>query len=122
MRISTKSLASLLLVTAVAAAVPGISRKLPGGKRRYVSQFDRLLQHHDRKGELRAEILGIQPATFKTLQKKMAFEDIARRRGFRNNRAFRLALLGKLKDELRQRGWTSNRIDRYVAVRSSRLN
>lgn len=122
MKISTKTLTSLLLVTAVAIAIPGISRRLPGGKHRYESQFDRLLQHHDRKGELRADILGIDPVTFKNLQKQMPLESIVRRSGFKNIRAFRIALFGKLKDELRQRGWTSNRIEHFVAVRSSRMN
>ncbi|MDN5274661.1 MAG: hypothetical protein JWP06_562 [Candidatus Saccharibacteria bacterium] len=122
MRISTSTLTSLLLVTAVAAAVPGISRRLPGSKHRPESQFDRLLQHHDRKGDLRAEILGMDSDTFKSLHKHLTLEEIAHKRGFRNIRAFRLALFGKLKGELRQRGWSSNRIDRYVAVRSSRLN
>jgi hypothetical protein len=122
MRISTKTLTSLLLVTAVAIAMPGISRRLPGSRRRPESQFDRLLQHHDRKGELRAEILGISPVAFKNLQKQMPFDEVIRRSGFRNIRAFRLALFGKLKGELRQRGWTSHRIDQFVAVRSSRLN
>ena len=62
MRLPIKSVASLLLVTAVAAAVPGISR-LPGGKRQE-SKFDRLLQRHDRKGELRASVLGLNPMEF----------------------------------------------------------
>lgn len=120
MRISTKTLASLLLVTAVAAAVPGISQR-PGGKRRRESQFDRLLQRHDRKGELRAEVLGIEPYAFRKLQKKSSFEDIARASGFTDARHFRLALLGKLKNELHQRGWTWRRIDHYVVTRSDRL-
>lgn len=120
MKIPTKTVATLLLVTAVASAVPGISR-LPGSKRRQESQFDRLLQRHDRKGELRAEILGLNPLTFKDLQKRMSFEEIARRRGFVNEKAFRLALLGKLKDELHRRGWTPQRIERYMVARSGRL-
>jgi hypothetical protein len=109
-----------LLVTAVAAAVPGIS-KIPGSKRRYESQFDRLLQRHDRKGDLRAEILGISSPQLRALLKAMPFEEIVRRSGFASTRAFRLALFGKLKNELRQRGWTSRRIERYVLVRSARL-
>jgi hypothetical protein len=117
---STKTLASLLLVTAVAAAVPGISR-IPGSKRRQESQFDRLLQRHDRKGELRADVLGISPLEFKSLQKKLTFEEIAKRRGFGTPRAFRMALLGKLKNELHQRGWTSHRIEKYMAMRSGRI-
>jgi hypothetical protein len=122
MRISTKTLTSLLLVTAVAAAVPGITSRLPGGKPRRESQFDRLLRRHDRKGELRAEILGINPIVFKEMQKHMPLDDIVRRSGFSSVRAFRLALFGKLKGELRQRGWTAHRIDRYVVARSSRLS
>jgi len=120
MRISTKTVASLLLVTAVATAIPGISQ-LPKSRRRQESQFDRILQRHDRKGELRAEILGLNPLVFRDMQRRMSFNDIARHRGFVSVRAFRLALLGKLKDELHHRGWTSRRIERYVTARSGRL-
>ena len=120
MKMSTKTVASLLIVTAVAAAVPGISR-VPGSKRRQESQFDRLLQRHDRKGELRAEILGIDALTFRSLQKRMDFDDIIRRYGFKDARAYRLALLGKLKNELHCRGWTAKRIERYMTARSGRV-
>ncbi|HMH70172.1 MAG TPA: hypothetical protein VK502_02140 [Candidatus Saccharimonadales bacterium] len=120
MKIATKTVASLLLVTAVAAAVPGIS-KISGGKRRHESQFDRLLQRHDRKGDLRATILGIEPARLRALLKTMPLEEVVRESGFASTRAFRLALFGKLKNELRQRGWTSQRIEQYVLVRSARL-
>lgn len=121
MRISTKTLASLLLVTAVAAAVPGISQ-LRTGKRRRESQFDRILQRHDRKGDIRAEILGIDPLAFRDLQKKFSFNEIIKRYGFPHPRAFRLALLGKLKNELHQRGWTSRKIDQYMVSRRDRLS
>ena len=121
MRISTKTLATLLVVTAVAAAVPGIS-KIPGSKRRQESQFDRLLQRHDRKGELRADVLGLDPLVFRDMQRKLSFDDIARKRGFASKRAFRIALLGKLKNELRLRGWSPQRIERYVTIRSSRVS
>ena len=121
MRISTKTLASLLLVTAVAVALPGLSGKVPRVKHRQESQFDRLLQRHDRKGELRAEILGIDPLTFRDMQKKMTFNEIIKRHGFANARAFRLALLGKLKNELRLRGWTTRKIDNYMISRRDRI-
>ena len=120
MRISTKTLASLLLVTAVTAAVPGISSRA-GSNRRRESQFDRLLQRHDRKGELRADILGIDAYQFRTLQKRLPFEEIARRHGFASARDFRLALFGKLKNELHQRGWTTHKIEQYMLARSSRV-
>lgn len=120
MRISTKTLTSLMLVTAVAAAVPGISR-MTGSKRRQESQFERLLQRHDRKGELRADVLGLDVLEFKDMQRRMSLDEIAQRRGFATKRAFRLALLGKMKNELRMRGWTAKKIDQFILSRSSRI-
>jgi hypothetical protein len=120
MRLSTKTLASLLVMTAVAATVPGIS-KLPGRKGRR-GQFDRILQKHDRKGEIRAEVLGISAAKFRAEQKKLSFEEIARKSGFPNARSFRLALFGKLKEELHRKGWSNGRIERFVATRRSRVS
>ena len=122
MRISTKTLASLLLVTAVAVAVPGMSSKVPGGKRRHESKFDRLLQRHDRKGEIRADILGLDPLTFRDMQKRMSFDEITKRHGFANARAFRMALLGKLRNELRHRGWTNHKIDHFMVSRRDRIS
>lgn len=121
MRIATKTLASLLLATAVAVAVPGIGMGTRS-KRRQESQFDRLLQRHDRKGDIRAEILGVEPLVFRDTLKKHSFDEIIRRHGFRNPRAFRLALLGKLKNELHQRGWTTRKIDHYMMTRRDRLS
>lgn len=120
MRMSTKTVASLLIVTAVAAAIPGISR-VPGSKRRQESQFDRLLQRHDRKGDLRAEVLGIDAPTFRRLQKQVPFNEIIRRYGFKDVRSYRLALLGRLKNELHGRGWTAKKIERYMSTRSGRV-
>ncbi len=122
MRISTKTVASLLLVTAVAAAVPGVSEKIPGKKRfRWESQFDRLLQRHDRKGELRAEVLGLEVRTFREKLKHKTLEEIAKQRGFRSVREFRIALLGRLKNELHNRGWSFKKIEQFVLRRSTRL-
>ncbi len=121
MRISTKTVASLLLVTAVAAAVPGVSGKIPRQRFRHRSQFDRLLQRHDRKGELRAELLGMDAQTFREKLKHMSFEDIVRQRGFKTVREFRIALLGRLKDELHRRGWSFARIEHYMTARSARI-
>ncbi|MEO5950030.1 MAG: hypothetical protein ABIQ04_01135 [Candidatus Saccharimonadales bacterium] len=120
MHLSTKTLTSLLLVTAVAAAIPGIST-VSGSKRRRESQYDRLLQRHDRKGCIRADVLGLTPEVFHALQKKKTFKEIIQRQGFKNVRAFRLALLGKLRLELRARGWTRQKIDNFVVMRSSRI-
>lgn len=120
MKLSTKTVASLLVTATIAATVPGLSQ-IPISKRRRESQFDRLLQRHDRKGELRAELLGVSAPEFRRLMKTTSFDDIIKTRGYESKRAFRLALAGKLRDELRARGWTRNRIDTYVLRRTLRV-
>lgn len=117
MKLTTKAIASLLLATA-AAVVPHVGRK-PEDKQ---SQLDRSLQRHDRKGELRATILGMSPLEFREQHKKQVFEEIIRQRGFKNEAAFRLALFGKLRDELLHRGWSRQKIDRHMSDRNERMN
>ncbi len=120
MKLSTKTIASLLVVTAAAAAMPGLSQiAIP--KKRRESQFDKLLATHDRKGELRAEILGISAYEFKQMSKKMTFEQIIQECGLYNKRDFRVALLGYLRNQLLARGWSRARIDAYIVMRAPRL-
>lgn len=120
MKLSTKTVASLLVVTAVAAAVPGLSQiTIP--KKRRESQFDKLLLAHDRKGELRAEILGLSPHEFKQMSKKMSFEQVILACGLHSKRDFRLALAGRLRNELLSRGWSRARIDTYILSRAPRM-
>ena len=120
MKLSTKTIASLLVVTTIAAAVPGISQ-IAVPKKRRESQFDKLLQRHDRKGEIRAEILGMTPYELKQLMRKKSFDEIIKQSGIGSKRVFRMALMGYLRNELRQRGWTTAKIDAYVLTRSLRL-
>ncbi len=117
-KLSTKTIATLLVTTAAAATAPGIS-SLIDPRKSHQSQFDKLLQRHDRKGEVRAEILGMTPHEFKKLSRRMTFDDIIAKQGM-TKRIFRLALLGKLRNELRQRGWTAARIDDYMMLRLPR--
>ena len=120
MKLTTKTIASLLVVTSVAATVPGLSRiSIP--KKRRESMFDRLLSRHDRKGEMRSEVLGISQSEFKRLSKTKTFQQIISMYGFYSERDFRIALMGYLRNELRSRGWTSARIDSYISMRSARL-
>ena len=120
MKLSTKTVASLLVVTAVAAAVPGLSQiTIP--KKRRESLFDKLLSTHDRKGEIRAEILGVSPHEFKQMSKTKNFEQVILACGLYSKRDFRLALLGRLRNELLQRGWSRARIDTYVLTRAPRM-
>lgn len=120
MKLSTKTVASLLVVTAVAAAVPGLSQVAIPKKRRE-SLFDKLLNRHDRKGELRAEILGVSPHEFKQMSKAMTFEEVIQTCGLYSKRDFRLALMGRLRNELLHRGWTRSRIDSYIMMRAPRM-
>lgn len=120
MKLPTKTIASLLVVTAVAAAVPGLSQ-LPISKKRRESQFDKLLATHDRKGEIRAELLGMTPHEFKKLRRSKSFDTIISESGIGSKRIFRLALFGMLRGELLQRGWSRARIDSYVLVRATRM-
>lgn len=119
MKLSTKTITSLLVVTTVAAAVPGIST-FGRDKSWHESQFDRLLQKHDRKGEIRADILGMAPEEFRQQRKKKSFEQIVSSCGM-SRRAFRVALIGYLRNELRERGWSAARIDSYIQGRSARM-
>jgi len=118
MKLATKVVATLLLATIVPDRPDEAFSRVSV---RHRSQFDYLLRRHDRKGELRAELLNIAPTAFRHMQKHMSLEQIARRYGFVNIRAFRLALFGKLKDELRRRGWSVRQIDLYIVTRRNRL-
>ena len=120
MKMSTKTIASLMVVTAVASAMPGASR-LGVPRQRRKSQFDKLLAVHDRKGELRAEILGISALTFRQMSRTRSFAQIVRECGIGSTRAFRLALFGRLGDELLRRGWSRAKIDAYMTARVVRV-
>ena len=120
MKLSTKTVATLLVTASLAAAVPGLSQ-LSTPKKRRESQFDRLLQRHDRKGELRAEILGMDAYAFRQAIRTQSLDELIVQCGIGSKRAFRMALVGMLRDELLNRGWTRARIDRYVLVRAVRL-
>jgi len=120
MRLPTKTVASLLVAASAAATVPGLSQLSMSGRRR-LSQFDRLLQRHDRKGYLRAELLGLPVYEFRRLQKTMELDDIIKHCGIGSKRSFRLALVGKLREELLQRGWSRTRIDTYLIRRTLRV-
>lgn len=113
-KLSTKTVATLMVVTAAATAVPGLTRVTKA------SQFDKLLQRHDRKGEIRAQILNISPFVLKKQLRVDSFDTIISKAGM-TKRTFRLALLGMLRNELRQRGWTTAKIDSYLRGRQLRM-
>lgn len=116
-KLSTKTIATLTVVTAAAAAIPGLSKTALNSNE---SQFDKLLQRHDRKGDLRAEILNLTPHELKKQLRRYSFDEIISKAGM-TKRTFRIAVLGTLRNELRQRGWTTAKIDEYIRLRSDRL-
>lgn len=105
--LSTKTIGSLL---SAASSVIGTVGRMTEKR-----HFDRILRRHDRKGELRAAILGIRPEEFRQMLKKNSFEEVIKRYGFRSIDAFLTALIGKLRDELMHRGWSRQRIDELAS-------
>ncbi len=101
--LSTKTIGSLL---SAASSVIGTVGRVSDDK-----HFDRILRRHDRKGELRAAILGMKPEEFRQKVRGSSFEQIIRRHGFKGFDDFLLALIGKLREELLHRGWSRQKID-----------
>lgn len=118
MQLATNTLESLLTASAAIVNAPQRAAKKTA---KLWQRLDRILQRHDRKGKLRAGLLGITPQKFRELQKKQSFEQLVRQFGFIDIRSFCTAVLGKVKDQLRSKGWSQNRIDHYIGRRSGRL-
>lgn len=119
MKIPTKTLVSLLIASATFSRQPTLGSNYLTNKRN--DRFERLLGHHDKKGELRAAIFNMDPNKVKDLQKKSSLKELAAQRGFSDIKSFRRALHGKIRDELRRRGWSARRIDSYIEDKSSKL-
>lgn len=102
-QLSTKTLEALLKATV------GVTK----GRQPMVAMkhLERVLQRHDRKGELRAGILGLSAVQFRELQKIYGFDELIKKYGFKERQDFCLALFGKLRSELLYRGWSRQRID-----------
>ena len=105
-QLSTKSIGSLLAATAAA------TRDV--GRRATDKHLERLLKRHDRKGELRASILGMSAPEFRDELRRHSFEEMIRLRGFKGKTEFMTALRGRLRDELYHRGWSRQRINEYI--------
>ena len=125
MKIATKSLAVLLIVTMLtlssgshASAKPSRSGSLVP---RNINRLQRIQNRHDKKHELRASVLGISPDELKQELKNHNFDQILKRHGFKTRLDFQKAVVGKLKDELKRRGWSDRKIDKFLQKRSHRL-
>ena len=88
---------------------------------REVRRYERILEKHDRKGELRASILGIPSVEFRQKERKHSLSEIVKTYGFSSERAFYQALVAKIREELRHRGWTLQRIHLFEDSRLQRM-
>lgn len=123
MKIATKTLTSLLIITMItlsSASVVGAVSDSHRGHRRE-SRFERLTHRHDRKMELRASILGVTPRQLKEELESHSFDQVLKKHGFKTRKDFRTAVAGKLKDELKKRGWSEEKIQKVVQKRLHRL-
>ncbi len=125
MKIATKSLAVLLIVTMLtlssASATMASTGRSRGGMPKSIKKLQRLQNRHDKKMELRASVLGISPDELKQELKIHSFDQVLKHHGFKNRLAFQKAVVGKLKDELKRRGWSDRKINRFLQKRLHRL-
>ena len=121
MKIATKALATLLIVTVMTAGIASNATAMATAGMSGEMKLERLQQHHDRKLELRASILGITADELREELKERSFDKVLKKHGFKNREAFHKAMAGKLKDELMRRGWSEKKIAQYVDKRMKRL-
>lgn len=123
MKIATKALLTLLIVSALTISSGSIVAASGDNdtdiRRSY--KLERLQRHHDRKLELRASILGITPQELKQELKESSLDKVLKKYGFKDRSAFEVALNGKVKDELKRRGWSDNKLNKLLQKRTDRL-
>ncbi len=122
MTLATKTLATIMLIAMLTIQTSPLSALSQEGNssstgHRQEKQLERLYRRHDRKLELRSSVLGIGVDELKDRLKNETFDQITKKAGFKNKEAFHTALVGKLKNELRERGWTDSRIQKFVSAK-----
>ncbi|HET7630538.1 MAG TPA: hypothetical protein VFK03_04155 [Candidatus Saccharimonadales bacterium] len=124
MKLTTKALASLLIMAALtvssSAGVSAAGTSSPTD-RRQDKRFAKLIRRHDRKMELRASVLGLSGDQLKEQLRSVPISRLIRKHGFRNMQEFQTALAGKLRDELHRRGWSDQKINETIAKRLDRM-
>lgn len=122
MNIATKTLATIMLITMLTMSTVHVSAEAPSqnNKQREGRQLERMYKHHDRKMELRASVLGISSDELKAKLKEQSFDQVIKQSGFKTRESFHTALLGKMKEELRARGWDEQRVSDFMQKRLQR--
>lgn len=124
-KMTTNTLATLVLVSMMSLSTMDVSAVTRGSKginEQLLKRLERVYQHHDRKHELRASVLGISSEQLRAQLKARSLDTIIKKHGFKNRLSFYVAVSGKLKDELRRRGWSERKIEEYVQKRLARLS
>jgi len=123
MKIATKALASIMIIAMLSLSAVNFAGAVPESKlvKTNERKFDRIIKRHDRKMELRASVLGISPDELKEQLKSKSFDQILKSYGFKDRESFRIAMTGKLKDELKKRGWSDEKIETILKKRLERL-
>jgi len=84
-------------------------------------KLERVYRRHDRKMELRASVLGVSADQLREELKNRTFDGVIKQHGFKDRQSFHTALIGKLKDELKHRGWSDQKISKLLEKRIARL-
>ncbi|TAH32113.1 hypothetical protein EYC58_05580 [Candidatus Saccharibacteria bacterium] len=124
MKIATKTLASILLIAMLSLSAVNLAGAVSDSSisRSNERKLERIYKRHDRKLELRASVLGMSVDQLKEQLKVKSFDTILKHHGFKNKEAFNTALTGKLKEELKKRGWSDERIDTLMQKRLERIS
>ena len=122
MKIPTKALVAVLIVTALSLQTLPVMASSKNFSVRMQRQVQRVQQHHDRKMELRASVLGMTAEELRIELKSKSLEKILKEHGFSSRETFWIALQGKIKDELKKRGLSDERIEKILSKREHRAD
>lgn len=124
MKIATNTLVTIFVIGLLAMTAPTVSAmsSTSATADRSERRLERVYRHHDRKMELRASVVGISPDQLREELKTSSYDQVLKRHGFKDRHAFHTALLGKVKDELKNRGWSEKKITHYLQKRADRLH
>lgn len=126
-KVATNTLATLVLISIMSLSSINVSamtssNRSPLEDQQHLKRLERLYQHHDRKHELRASVLGISAEELREQLKLKSLDTIVKKHGFKNKLTFYTAVTGKLKDELRRRGWSERKLEEHIQKRLARLS
>ena len=124
MKIATKALASIMIIAMLSLSAVNFAGAAPESNLAKNSErkLERIIRRHDRKMELRASVLGMTADQLKDQIKTKPFDTVLKQRGFKDREAFNIALAGKLKDELRKRGWSDDKIEKIMQKKLERFH